>query len=209
MRKMYILILLLITGTYGIYLISSVCNYIYMRWDGSKTVAGQMYYISSLDMQSFGQKYEYLCSNDSIEKYYTSPYHKLPQKIRFFIRNGDNFMYCTYYSKSSNILIKFDVRNREPLEVFFYAIELCQKDDDSPVVAYNINDGWNLVQNNKYLTVFEREILNKICVYRRDQLQGLLCWNANFFERNILYVILIGITFIILWIKFGSRFSYD
>ncbi len=198
MRKLFILILWIIIGIYGLYLISSICIYIYMKWDGSKTVAGQMYYIDSLDMLSFRQKYEYFYLNDSIEKFYISPYHTKPQKIRYLYYREDSSMYCKYYSKSSNILMKFDVRNRNPLEVFFYGIELCKRTDVSTVIAHNINDGRYLVQNNNYLTVFEKEVLCKICNFRRNKLQGMLCWYANFFERNFLFAFFIGIVIMIL-----------
>ncbi len=205
MRKQFILILRLISCVYVIYLTSSICVFTYMMWDGSRSVPEQLYYIDSLDMQTFCNRYQNFCLQDSVEKLYTSPYNNTTRKIQFVKYYSETTASCNYYSKKSKILLEFCVKGSESLCVSFYGIEL-PKNPDSFILRRNINDGSNWMKNKNYLNIFEQEVLSKICTYEKDVLQGLLCWYANFFERNILFIVFIGIVVITLLRKgrFGS-----
>ena len=212
MKKKIVLIFRIVSVVYALYFASSLIDLLYMTWDGSRTVKHQTYYVDSLNLQTFCERYEKFCSNDSIATSYISLYGNEERKVRF-IEHADStrIASCEYYSKKSRILMLFNVLDSVPLIASFYGVELTE-DADSPLdIWQNINSGRNWFQNKKYISAFEEEVLSKVCTYERDDVEGFLNWYYSFFERNFPIILLIGLVLIGIhkWgIKFGNTYQF-
>lgn len=188
MKKKLSVLLRVLFCIYGLYLLISVCAYIYVYWDGKNTVPGQKYYLYNIDMDEFRSKYKKLYSNDSVLQYYISPYHGDKKKVRFVHSVGETGMVCKFYSEKGQVLMSFWVNKKTPLEIFYYGIENETIDD----YRRNINDGSELARDDKYLTLFENEVLKNIGSFKRDNWQGYTCWVANFFYQHFFYILVTG-----------------
>ena len=72
--------------------------------------------------------------------------------------------------------------------------------------AWNINDGsktWG--EHNKYMEAFENEILKNIGSYRRNSLQGFLCWYSFFFFYHFFYIVLLGVFLVLLLVGISKN----
>ena len=194
MKKLFFIILRAFICVYVFYFLSSVSAWFYQCWDGDrKRWKGQWYYMDSLDMTSFKQKYESLCSNDSVSKYYISPYHGEKKNVRFVFDERKTCMDCEFYSEREHALMEFVVWETRPLEIFFWGIKLSTQSPNKEDFRFGINTGGSRTRDYKYMTLFENEILSHIGTFKRDERRGMVCWYANFFERHFTAVLIIGL----------------
>ncbi len=203
MKKVFYIILRAFICIYMFYFLSSVCAWSYHYWDGDrKRWNGQWYYMDSLDMASFKQKYECLCSNDSVSKYYISPYHGEKRNVRFVFSERKTCMDCEFYSEREHALMEFVVWDMRPLEILLWGIKLSIQSPNEEDFRFGINLGGSRTRDYKYMTLFENEILSHIGTFKRDDRQGMICWYANFFVRHFTAVLTIGIILFLLKRKF-------
>lgn len=199
MKKVFYIILRAFICIYMFYFLSSVCAWSYHYWDGGrKRWNGQWYYMDSLDMSSFKQKYESLCANDSVSKYYISPYHGEKRNVRFVFSERKTCMDCEFYSEREHALMEFVVWDMRPLEILFWGIKLSTQSPNEEDFRFGINTGGSRTRDYKYMTLFENEILSNIGIFKRDERQGMICWYANFFESHFPVVLTIGIILFLL-----------
>jgi hypothetical protein len=64
MKKILSILLQVLICIYGLFLFLSVSAFIYVYWDGEKSVPGQIYYVYNIDMEQFKLKYKKLYSKD-------------------------------------------------------------------------------------------------------------------------------------------------
>ena len=193
MKKILSLFSRMFIGIYVVYLVSSVFAYFYIYWSGENSVPGQIYYMNNINMNTFRLKYEKLCSSESVPKHYISPYHGNEKNIRFIREKHETGMGCEFYSKKGHVLMLFDIKDKSPLEVFYYGIELSRSTEEN-ISDYrrNINDGRELARDCYYMTLFENEVLKNIDSFKRNNWQGYVCWYANFFYQHLLHILAIG-----------------
>ena len=194
MKKRFSVIIRALICIYVLFSLSSVCAWFYQCWDGDrKRWTGQWYYMDGLDLASFKQKYESLCSNDSVSRYYISPYHGDKKSVRFVFEEDKTGMSCEFYSEKEHALMEFDVWDKRPLEIFFWGIKLSIQSPNEEDFRFGINTGGSRTRDYKYMTLFENKILSHIGTFKRDDRQGMICWYANFFESHFTAVLIIGI----------------
>ena len=199
MKKIIKYFVFCLISIYGLYFVSACCTYCYQIWDRTAW-AHQKYTIDSLTLASFKSKYMNYCQSKEVTKSFCSPYHNNVERVKFISQEKVGIIHCCFYSDGLNVLMKFYVEKKTSLKIYFWGIEYsCDNDLTPEDYTWNINDGsktWS--ENNKYLNEFENEVLNNIGNYRRDYLQGFLCWYPFFFVNHLLYICMLGVFLILL-----------
>ena len=211
MKKATRKILYILLNIYILYFISGCCDFCYQAWD-STPWAYQEYQMDSMTLDSFKVRYMKFCQKKKVKKTYCSPYDDDTDSVKFIHNFGERqgLINCSYCSNELNVLMNFSVEDKEPLEIHFYGVVLsCENKTtlmDPMDYAWNINDGsktWG--EHNKYMEAFENEILKNIGSYRRNSLQGFLCWYSFFFFYHFFYIVLLGVFLVLLLVGISKN----
>jgi hypothetical protein len=99
--------------------------------------------------------------------------------------------------------MKFYAKKESSLKIYYWGIvHSCNNNLTPEEYAWNINGGsktWT--DNSRFLNAFENEVLSNIGCYKRDFLQGFLCWYPFFFVNHFFYFFLLGVLLIALVVR--------
>ncbi len=199
-------VLYCLVSIYGLYFTSACCTYCYQIWDGTAW-AHQEYSMDSVSLESFKSKYLDYCKGDKVRKTYCSPYHSNVKEVKFIRQEKEKMIDCNFYSDDLKALMNFYVEKGSPLRIYYWGIvHSCDSDLDPKEYAWNINDGSkSFLENYKYIKAFENEILCNISGYKRDNIQGSLCWYSFYFVHHFFLVCLLGVLLVLLLLSRGFQ----
>ena len=210
MKSKYRYILYFLISIYGLYFISACCTYCYQIWDGTAW-AHQEYIMDFMSLASFKSKYLDYCQSDKVMKTFYSPYHNNIEEVKFISQKSDKMIDCNFYSDELKVLMNFYAEKGSSLKIYYWGIiHSCDGNLTPEEYAWNVNGGsesWSA--NERYLKAFEKEVLTPIGKYRRDVLQGFLCWYPFFFVKHFFFVCLFGVLLFALVFHHWNRVNHE
>ena len=173
----------------------------------------QFFYLKNCDYSYFKEQYIQLYksnSKDSLDFFiFHEPYKGRPMVIKYMEKEGlysnsldkkqpnnnENYcrsVSCSYYIPSVDGYVAFKVVDGKQVKIilFHYTPSFSKYDKDRWKKEYTINGREVPYKENKeIIRAFENEVLNKIALYEKDDLQGYLRQYISFSEKNLPYYV--------------------